>query len=93
MTPSSLTPCTLVTNIDKSFYNPFTVDISLDNTNTLITGAYNKHNNLEVDQSDLNWQILLKNSGRVNFLYSIHDVLKLRADISVPEIFQKINFW
>jgi len=41
MTPSSLTPRTPISNTDKPFYNPFTVDISLDNINTPITGAYN----------------------------------------------------
>jgi len=41
MTPSSLTPRTPISSIDKSFYNPFTVDISLDTTNIPITGAYN----------------------------------------------------
>ncbi|XP_071630747.1 uncharacterized protein [Temnothorax longispinosus] len=39
MTPS-LTPRTPVSSIDKSFYNPFTVDISLDNANIPITDRY-----------------------------------------------------
>ncbi|KYQ56609.1 hypothetical protein ALC60_04464 [Trachymyrmex zeteki] len=37
MTPSSLTPRTPVSSLDKSFYNPFTMDISLDNANIPIT--------------------------------------------------------
>ncbi|XP_024889281.1 uncharacterized protein LOC112465787 [Temnothorax curvispinosus] len=44
MTPS-LTPRTPVSSIDKSFYNPFTVDISLDNANIPITGANQLHCN------------------------------------------------
>lgn len=41
MTPPSFDSLTPVSNVDKSFYNPFTVDISLDNANIPITGAYN----------------------------------------------------
>ncbi|XP_011704705.1 PREDICTED: uncharacterized protein LOC105459988 isoform X2 [Wasmannia auropunctata] len=37
MTPSSLTPRTPVSSIDKPFYNPFTVDISLDTANVPIS--------------------------------------------------------
>ncbi|XP_014487581.1 PREDICTED: uncharacterized protein LOC106751244 [Dinoponera quadriceps] len=37
MTPTSLTPRTPAPAIDKPFYNPFTVDISLDNANVPIT--------------------------------------------------------
>ncbi|XP_011872623.1 PREDICTED: uncharacterized protein LOC105564681 isoform X2 [Vollenhovia emeryi] len=37
MAPPSLTPLTPVSSIDKSFYNPFTVDISLDTANIPIT--------------------------------------------------------
>ncbi|XP_018059987.1 PREDICTED: uncharacterized protein LOC108694821 isoform X1 [Atta colombica] len=40
MTPSSLTPRTPVSSIDKSFYNPFTVDISLDTANIPITDKH-----------------------------------------------------
>ncbi|KAH0948879.1 hypothetical protein HN011_004366 [Eciton burchellii] len=45
MTPSSLTPRTPISNIDKPFYNPFTVDISLDNVNMPITGNKLYENN------------------------------------------------
>ncbi|XP_011348317.1 uncharacterized protein LOC105285666 isoform X3 [Ooceraea biroi] len=45
MTPSSLTPRTPVSNIDKPFYNPFTVDISLDNANVPIADRYRSHCN------------------------------------------------
>ncbi|XP_018366297.1 PREDICTED: uncharacterized protein LOC108763296 isoform X2 [Trachymyrmex cornetzi] len=40
MTPSSLTPRTPVSSIDKSFYNPFTLDISLDTANIPITDKH-----------------------------------------------------
>lgn len=45
ITPSSLTPLTLVTSIDKSFYNPFTMDISLDSGNMHITANKQCENN------------------------------------------------
>ncbi|XP_032680601.1 uncharacterized protein LOC116848523 [Odontomachus brunneus] len=45
MTPTSLTPRTPVTSIDKSFYNPFTVDISLDNANLPITDRHRSYCN------------------------------------------------
>ncbi|EFN69103.1 hypothetical protein EAG_15545 [Camponotus floridanus] len=40
VTPPSLTPHTPISNTDKSFYNPFTVDISVENANIPITGTY-----------------------------------------------------
>ncbi|XP_039311316.1 uncharacterized protein LOC105208112 isoform X2 [Solenopsis invicta] len=40
MTSSLLTPRTPVSSNDKQFYNPFTVDISLDNANTPITDRH-----------------------------------------------------
>ncbi|EGI69345.1 hypothetical protein G5I_01928 [Acromyrmex echinatior] len=40
MTPSLLIPRTPVSSIDKSFYNPFTVDISLDTANIPITDKH-----------------------------------------------------
>ncbi|XP_012537418.2 uncharacterized protein LOC105837312 isoform X2 [Monomorium pharaonis] len=40
MTPLSLTPRTPVSTTDKPFYNPFTVDISLDTANVPITDKH-----------------------------------------------------
>lgn len=45
MAPTSLTPRAPVSSIDKSFYNPFTVDISLNNANLPITGNKLYENN------------------------------------------------
>jgi len=95
MTPSSLTPRTPVSSIDKSFYNPFTVDISLDTANIPITGAYNMNTIQWCTRiiPNARWSHLadlaLLANGEVCFLYPPRDVLKLRADINVTKVFRK----
>ncbi|XP_012222504.1 uncharacterized protein [Linepithema humile] len=60
MTQSSLTPRTPVTSIDKSFYNPFTVDISRDSTNTPITDRRSHCNVSRCDHSSKVKKIYLR---------------------------------
>jgi len=99
MTPSSLTPRTPVSSTDKSFYNPFTVDISLDTTNIPITGAYNINSQFNDSMiiiiSNARWSHLADlvplANDEVCFLYPLRDVLKLRADINVTKVFQKLK--
>jgi len=64
MTPPSLIPRTPVSSIDKPFYNPFTVDISLDATNIPITGAYNINSQFNDEHNNNNPKCKVISLGR-----------------------------